>query len=87
MPHVTVVIELFENNFEALYSNCELSFVIINRTEDDGETTISGPHAPTLETSRLSEVIDGVNIPLDLLTQRATAPFFASEDTPLRDVS
>jgi len=87
MSHPTVVIELFENNFEALYSNCELSFVIINRTEDQDATTISGPHAPTLETSRLSHVIDGVNIPLDLLSQRPKGPFFATEETPLPDVS
>ena len=87
MSHPTVVIELFENNFEALYSNYELSFVIINRSEDQDATTISGPHAPTLETSRLSEVIDGVDIPPDLLTQRPKGPFFASEETSLRDVS
>jgi hypothetical protein len=87
MSHPTVIIELFENNFEALYSNFDLSFVIVNRTEDQDATTISGPHAPTLETSRLSHVIDGVNIPLDLLGQRSKGPFFASEETPLGDVS
>ena len=87
MSHPTVVIELFENNFEAVYSNCELSFVIVNRSEDQDATTISGPHAPTLETSRLSKVIDGVDIPLTLLGERPKGPFFASEETPLRDVS
>jgi hypothetical protein len=87
MSRPTIVIELFENNLEALYSNAELSFVIVNRTDDPDETTISGPHAPTLETSDLTGVIDGVKIPHHLLAQHAEKPYFVSEETPLWDVS
>ena len=76
MPRPTIIIELFENNFEALYSNTDLSFIIVNRTENQNETTISGPHTPTLEKSDLSGVIDGVQIPQKLLTAPSSQPFF-----------
>ena len=76
MSHPTVVIELFENNFEALYSNTDLSFIVVNRTESQDETTISGPHAPTLEKSDLGGVIEGVQIPQKLLTAPDSQPFF-----------
>jgi hypothetical protein len=82
MPHPVIVIELFENKFEALYSNSELSFILVNRTEVEGDITISGPHAPTLEKADLTKVVDGVTILQSVLDQRGEAPFFTAEETP-----
>ena len=75
MPRPTIIIELIENTFEALYSNTDLSFIIVNRTEN--EANISGPYAPTLQKFDLSGVIEGVQIPKKLLTAPASQPFFA----------
>ena len=85
MSHPTIIIELFENNFEALYSNTELSFLIVNRTEDEDETRISGPYAPTLEKSDLAGVIDGVKIPATLLNTPADEPYFVPKGPPESD--
>jgi hypothetical protein len=87
MPRPTVIIELFENTFEALYSNTDLAFIIVNRTENQNETTISGPHAPTLEKSDLSGVIDGVQIPHKILSAPADQPYFVPEETYLLDLT
>lgn len=86
MAHPTVIIELFNNNFEALYSNTKLSFVIVNRTENEDETTISGPHAPTLETHDLTRVIGGVEIPGNLLKKPADQPYFVPDEKFLNDL-
>jgi hypothetical protein len=83
MPRPTVIIELFENTFEALYSNTDLSFIIVNRTENQEETTISGPHAPTLKKHDLSGVIDSVQIPHKLLAAYTDEPYFVSKETPI----
>lgn len=80
MGHPTIVIEFFEGNLEALYSNTEIFFVIVDRTEDECETTVSGPYAPTLETSKLATVIDGVTIPAARLSTPGKQPFFAPID-------
>jgi hypothetical protein len=87
MAHPIVIIELLDNQFEALYSNVELSFHLVNRKEDTAEPfTISGPHAPTLETANLSTVINGITIPEEELDQRGKDPFFVAEERPLQDV-
>jgi|SRR5579859_774403 len=80
MAHPTVIIELLKDKFEALYSNKELSIVIVNRTEDEDTVEISGPYAPTLETPNLASVIEGVEIPDHFLAIPAKDPFFTITD-------
>jgi hypothetical protein len=87
MSHPIIVIELIDNEFEALYSNVELSFHLVNRKgETDEPITISGPHAATLETANLSTVVDGITLPQEELDQRGENPFFGAEERPLEDV-
>lgn len=69
MPHPIIIIELSEGKFEALHSNAELSFILVNRKEVEGDITIAGPYTPTVETADLSKVIDGVTILYDVLAQ------------------
>ena len=85
MPHPTVIIELRENAFEALYSNIELSFIIVNHDDDDvddddddndNESKITGPYAPTLEKPDLSHVVKGVHIPPEILAEPAREPYY-----------
>lgn len=80
MPHPTVIIELRENAFEALYSNIELSFIIVNHdddnNDDDDESKITGPYAPTLEKPDLSNVVKGVHIPPEILAEPAREPYY-----------
>lgn len=87
MPHPTIIIELFENKFEALYSNTELSFILVNRKEIDGDIAIAGPYTPTLEKADLTKVIDGVTILQSVLDQRGEEPYFTEEETPSSGVS
>lgn len=80
MPHPIIIIELSKNKFEALYSNFELSFILVNRKEPD--VTIAGPYTPTVATHDLSKVIDGITILHDVLDQRGEEPFSLAEETP-----
>lgn len=82
MLHPIVIIELVDNKFEGLYSNSELSFIIVNRCDDEESFTISGPYKPTLEKADLTRVIDGVTTLSEILDQRAEKPFFGLEEAP-----
>jgi hypothetical protein len=74
MPHLIVIIELINNKFEALYSDSELSFILVNHTKHAEEMTISGPHEPTLPKADLAKVIDGVTILNQILEQDVELP-------------
>jgi hypothetical protein len=80
MPTPIIVIELFNNSFEALYSNTDVSFVIVNRSDDDNLAGISGPYAATLETNNLTDVIDRFKIPDSYLSTPGKQPFFVITD-------
>jgi hypothetical protein len=84
MPHPIVIIELVNNKFEDLYSNSELSYLLVNRNERFGEAiTISGPHEPTGQTPNLSTVLDGVTILQNVLEHHGESPLSAKEEKPL----
>lgn len=82
MSHPIVVIELHNNEFEALYSNSELTFILVNRAENDDDITISGPYASTVPKADLSKVIDGVTIMNDILYRNDSGLFSTEEETP-----
>jgi len=83
MPHPIIIIELSKNKFEALYSNFELSFILVNRKDDNNnDVTIAGPYTPTVAIHNLSKVIDGITILHDVLDRRGEEPFSSTEETP-----
>lgn len=88
MPHPIIIIELSKNKFEALYSNFELSFILVNRKDDNNDdVTIAGPYTPTVATHDLSKVIDGITILHDVLDRRGEEPFSSKEETLKRGAS
>jgi|SRR6185437_9501487 len=86
-----IIIELFENKFEALFCHTEVKFLIVNRNrydveaEDDDEgpaqdedQKIFGPFSPTLETTRLSEAVGWIRVPESLLNAPSEGPMLCS---------
>ena len=86
MPTPTIILEFLEGSFEALYSDTELRFIIVNRTEYPAYTEISGPYAPTLEKYDLSSVVEGVRIPNRLFTSPDKGPYLGPPDPDDLDI-
>ena len=81
MSHPIVIIEIVDKKFETIYSNSELSFIIVSRSEDQRTVTVSGPFKPNLETD-LTRVIDGVTTLHQVLDQFGENQLSGSEETP-----
>jgi hypothetical protein len=85
-----IIIELFENKFEALFCHTEVKFLFVNRNRydveeekeeyahDDDGAKIFGPFTPTLETNRLSEAVGWITIPESRLNAPAEGPMLCS---------
>jgi hypothetical protein len=83
MSKTTVIIEIRNNVPEAIYSNADVSFVIVD--QDNG--AIHGPYSPTLQTPDLSRAVNGLAIPDNLLTAVPQPYFYYPVDPPADAIS
>jgi hypothetical protein len=70
-----VIIELRDNTVEALYSNADLSFIIVHRNPETDRTTINGPYTPTIHKADLAKLCAELNLPPEILTANPTQPY------------
>ena len=70
-----VIIETRGGQLEALYSNTDIRFIVVDRDDDD-KPTVTGPFCPTLEIQKLDQMVQQFCIPAGLLTAQANSPYF-----------
>lgn len=82
MSNPIVIIEIRNNVPDAIYTNADLSFIIVD--QDNG--AIHGPYSPTLRTPDLSKALDGIVLPDNLLTATPQPYFYYPGDPPSASV-
>jgi hypothetical protein len=70
-----VIIETRSGQLEALYSNTDIRFIVVDRDEQD-KSTASGPFSPTREKQDLCQIAQELCIPVGLLSIQADTPYF-----------
>ena len=70
-----VIIETRDGQLEALYSDTDIRFIIVDRDDED-EPTATGPFSPTLEKQNLDQIALELCIPIGLLSMQANTPYF-----------
>jgi hypothetical protein len=75
MSSPIVIIETRCGQFEALYSNTEIRFIVVDRDDQD-KATATGPFCPTLEKQDLRQFAQELCIPSNLLSAQPNSPYF-----------
>jgi hypothetical protein len=70
-----VIIETRAGQLEALYSNTDIRFIVVDR-DDQGKPLAAGPFCPTLEKQDLDQIARELCIPTGLLSAQANTPYF-----------
>jgi hypothetical protein len=70
-----VIIETRSGQLEALYSNTDIRFIIVDRDDQDKPTS-TGPFSPTLVKQDLDQIAQDLCIPSGLLSAQANTPYF-----------
>ncbi len=70
-----VIIETRAGQLEALYSNTDIRFIVVDRDDQD-KPTATGPFCSTLEIQKLDQMIQQFCIPAGLLSAQPNTPYF-----------
>jgi hypothetical protein len=70
-----IIIQTRSGQLEALYSNTEIRFIVVDRDDQD-KTTATGPFSPTLEKQDLQRFAQELCIPSSLLSAQPNSPYF-----------
>ena len=70
-----VIIETRSGQLEALYSNTEIRFIIVDH-DDRGKTRRHRPLHPTLEIQKLYQIVMEFCIQAGLMTAQLNSPYF-----------
>ena len=78
MSQPTIIIEIQSGKLDAVYSNADIRFVLIDRDNaGTGQPTVTGPFIPTLVTTDLNKACpDDPGVMAALLARPADTPYF-----------
>jgi len=78
MSQPTIIIEIQNGKFDAVYSDADIHFILIDRDNaGSGRPTVNGPFSPTLVKADLSKVCsDDPGVMAALLAKPADTPYF-----------
>lgn len=70
-----VIVETRAGQLEALYSNTDIRFIVVDRDDQD-KATASGPFSPTEEKRDLDKFAKELCIPSGLIAAQPNSPYF-----------